>query len=60
MHRVTLSGVPVHTALVHFWVALWILVPLLDLGNRLDRECRLEALRMLGHPFLNSPCAVIL
>jgi len=31
MRRVTLSGVPVHPALVHFPVAFWILVPLLDL-----------------------------
>ena len=35
MRRVTLSGVPVHPALVHFRVAFWILMPLLDLGNRL-------------------------
>jgi len=38
MRRVTLSGVPVHPALVHFPVVFWILVPLLDLGNGLDRE----------------------
>ena len=38
MRRVTLSGVPVHPALVHFPVVFWILVPLLDQGNGLDRE----------------------
>jgi hypothetical protein len=38
MRRVTLSGVPVHPDLVHFPVVFWILVPLLDLGNGLDRE----------------------
>ena len=38
MRRMTLSGVPVHPALVHFPVVFWILVPLLDLGNGLDRE----------------------
>lgn len=31
MGRVTLSGVPVHPALVHFPVVFWKLVPLLDL-----------------------------
>jgi uncharacterized membrane protein len=38
MRRVTLCGVPVHPALVHFPVAFWILVPLLNVGNGLDRE----------------------
>jgi hypothetical protein len=56
---VTLSGVPVHPALVHFPVAFWILVPLLDLGNRLDRECCLEAQRMLGHPFVQKLRSVL-
>ena len=32
MRRLTLGGVPVHPALVHFPVTFWLLVPLMDLG----------------------------
>ena len=37
MQRLTLGGVPMHPALVHFPVTLWILVPALDAGHWLDR-----------------------
>lgn len=37
MRRLTLGGVPVHPALVHFPVAFWVLVPVLDVGYWLDR-----------------------
>jgi uncharacterized membrane protein len=36
MRRLTLGGVPLHPALVHFPVTFWVLVPVLDLGYRLD------------------------
>jgi len=32
MRRLTLGGVPLHPALVHFPVTLWVLAPLLDLS----------------------------
>ncbi|HXY22891.1 MAG TPA: DUF2231 domain-containing protein [Burkholderiaceae bacterium] len=32
MRRLTLGGVPLHPALVHFPVTFWMLAPLLDLG----------------------------
>jgi len=35
MRRLTLGGVPLHPALVHFPVTFWLLVPLLDIGYRL-------------------------
>ena len=35
MRRLTLGGVPLHPALVHFPVAFWLLVPLMDIGYRL-------------------------
>jgi len=35
MRRLTLGGVPLHPALVHFPVTFWVLVPLLDLSYRL-------------------------
>jgi uncharacterized membrane protein len=37
MHRLTLGGVPVHPALVHFPIVFWVLVPLMDVGYALDR-----------------------
>jgi uncharacterized membrane protein len=61
MGRVTLSGVPVHPALVHFPVVFWILGPLLDLGNGLDRE---GPYRRLGWFFAFAvslaPCQLLL
>ena len=37
MRRLTLDGVPVHPALVHFPVAFWALVPVLDVAAWLER-----------------------
>jgi uncharacterized membrane protein len=37
MRRLTLGGVPLHPALVHFPLTFWVLVPMLDAGSWLDR-----------------------
>jgi len=38
MRRITLGGVPIHPALVHFPLVFWALVPITDLADLLDAD----------------------